>query len=61
MLHEASVLSSHLQAYRGKVEGYAPQAAAFFDAVRDFLASSGGRATLSIATGCCSNLQAHAM
>lgn len=41
MLHEASVLSSHLQAYRGAVEAYTPQAAAFIDAARDFLASSG--------------------
>jgi hypothetical protein len=35
------VLSSHLQGYKGAVGGYASHAAAFFDAARDFLASSG--------------------
>lgn len=42
MLHESSALVSHLRLYRGAVEGYASASSAFFDALSDFMASSGG-------------------
>lgn len=41
MLREASVMSSHLRAYKPAVEAYASAASKFFDAMHDFLASSG--------------------
>lgn len=47
MLHEASVMSSHLRAYQPAVEAYASAGSKFFDAMRDFLASSGAAVSLS--------------
>lgn len=41
MLQEASVLSSHLKAYKPAVESYTSAAGHFFDSLRDFMASSG--------------------
>lgn len=43
MLQEASVLSSHLRGYRSAVDTYASKADRFFDALHDFMASSGAR------------------
>lgn len=64
MLHEASVLSSHLRGYKGAVERYATQAGGFFDAVRDFLASSGGCTGVTLdpctASGSCDGSCCHA-
>jgi hypothetical protein len=42
MLHDASVLSSHLRAYQPAGQAYASAGTKFFDALHDFLASSGG-------------------
>lgn len=41
MLHDASVLSSHLRVYQPAVRGEASAGTKFFDALHDFLASSG--------------------
>jgi hypothetical protein len=41
MLQEASVLSSHLKAYKPAVMSYSSAAGHFFDSLRDFMASSG--------------------
>jgi hypothetical protein len=55
MLQEASVLSSHLRAYKPAVESYTSAAGHFFDSVRDFMASSGAVQVLYI-RGMCSEL-----